>query len=330
MRDRPPVLVTRALSDEVLRYLDEHCSVTLHDEDRPMPRERLLTEVKGKRGMLPMLTDRVDDELLDAAGTDLVAVANYAVGYDNVDVAACTRRGVLVTNTPDVLTDATADLAWALILAASRRVVEGDRLIRAGRPWSWAPDFMLGREVGEKTLGVVGMGRIGQAVCRRARAFGMRLQYHSRTPKPPETEAALALEYRDFSDLLAEADVITVHVSLSEDTRHLFGAEEFRAMKPTAVFVNTTRGAVVDEAALVTALRTGEIFAAGLDVYEREPEVHPDLLSLENVVLAPHLGSATVETRTAMGMLAAENLVAALEGERPPSLVNPEALEGRR
>jgi glyoxylate reductase len=328
MRDRPPVLVTRALSDDVLRYLDEHCSVTLHDEDRPMPRERLLTEVKGKRGILPMLTDRVDEEALDAAGTDLVVVANYAVGYDNVDVSACTRRGVLVTNTPDVLTDATADLTWTLILAASRRVVEGDRLIRAGRPWSWAPDFMLGREVSGKTLGVVGMGRIGQAVCRRARGFGMRLQYHSRTPKP-EMEAAVSVEYRDFSELLEEADVVTVHVSLSEDTRYLFGAEEFRAMKPTAVFVNTTRGPVVDEAALVTALRTREIFAAGLDVYEREPEVHPDLLSLENVVLAPHLGSATVETRTAMGMLAAENLVAALEGERPPSLVNPEALEER-
>ncbi len=329
MSDRPPVLVTRALSDDVLSYLDEHCSVTLHDEDRPMPRERLLTEVKGKHGMLPMLTDRIDEETLEAAGTDLVVVANYAVGYDNVDVAACTKRGVLVTNTPDVLTDATADLAWTLILAASRRVVEGDRLIRAGRPWSWAPDFMLGREVSGKTLGVVGLGRIGQAVCWRGRGFGMRLQYHSRTPKP-EAEAAVAVEYRDFSELLEEADVITVHVSLSEDTRHLFGAEEFRAMKPTAVFVNTTRGAVVDEAALVTALRTREIFAAGLDVYEREPEVHPGLLSLDNVVLAPHLGSATVETRTAMGMLAAKNLVAALEGERPPSLVNPEALEERR
>jgi glyoxylate reductase len=329
MTERPPVLVTRALPDDVLRYLDEHCSVTLHEENRPMPRERLLTEVKGKRGVLPMLTDRVDEETLDAAGTDLVVVANYAVGYDNVDVAACTRRGVLVSNTPDVLTDATADLTWTLILAASRRVVEGDRLIRAGRPWSWAPDFMLGREVSGKTLGVVGMGRIGQAVCWRARGFGMRLQYHSRTPKS-ETEAAITVEYRDFSELLEEADVITVHVSLSEGTRHLFGAEEFRAMKRTAVFVNTTRGAVVDEAALVTALRTGEIFAAGLDVYEREPEVHPELLRLENVVLAPHLGSATVETRTAMGMLAAENLVAALEGERPPSLVNPEALQERR
>ncbi|HET6776279.1 MAG TPA: D-glycerate dehydrogenase [Actinomycetota bacterium] len=328
MTHRPPVLVTRPLADQVIEYLNEHSSVTLHDDDRPMPRERLLAEVKGKRGLLPMLTDRVDQELLDAAGPDLAVVANYAVGYDNVDVAACTGRGVLVTNTPDVLTDATADLTWSLILAASRRLVEGDRLIRSGHPWSWAPDFMLGREVTGKTLGVVGLGRIGQAVAMRARGFRMRILYHSRSRKP-EAEAALGVEYRDFSPLLAGADVVSVHVSLSGDTRHLFGVEEFQAMKPTAVFVNTTRGPVVDERALAAALEHGEIFAAGLDVYEREPEVHPDLLGLENVVLAPHLGSATVETRTAMGMLAAENLVAGLEGRRPPSLVNPEALEGR-
>jgi glyoxylate reductase len=328
MTDRPPVLVTRRLAEEVMRYLDQHCTVTLHDEDRPMPRERLLAEVKGKRGLLPMLTDRVDDELLDAAGADLVVVANYAVGYDNVDVAACTARGVLVTNTPDVLTDATADIAWSLILAASRRLGEGERLIRTGRPWGWAPDFMLGREVTGKTLGVVGLGRIGRAVADRARGFRMRVLYHSRAPKP-EAEQALGAEHRDLASLLGEADVVSVHVALSEETRHMFGADEFRRMKPTAVFVNTTRGPVVDEEALAAALRKGEIFAAGLDVYEKEPEVHPDLLRLENVVLVPHLGSATVETRTAMGMLAAENLVAALEGRTPPSAVNPEVLGDR-
>lgn len=328
MTDRPPVLVTRRLAEEVMRYLDQHCAVTLHEEDRPMPRERLLAEVKGKRGLLPMLTDRVDDELLEAAGADLRVVANYAVGYDNVDVAACTARGVLVTNTPDVLTDATADIAWSLILAASRRLGEGERLIRTGRPWAWAPDFMLGREVTGKTLGVVGLGRIGRAVADRARGFRMRVLYHSRAHKP-DAEKELGAEYRDLSSLLDQADVVSVHVALSEDTRHLFGADEFRRMKPTAVFVNTTRGPVVDEEALAAALRDGEIFAAGLDVYEKEPEVHPDLLKLENVVLAPHLGSATVETRTAMGMLAAENLVAALEGRPPPSPVNPEALGHR-
>jgi glyoxylate reductase len=328
MIDRPPVLVTRRLADKVMRYLDEHCLITVNDEDRPMPRDRLLAEVKGKRGLLPMLTDRIDEELLDTAGPDLAVVANFAVGYDNVDVAACTGRGILVTNTPDVLTDATADMAWGLILAASRRVGEGERLIRAGRSWGWAPDFMLGREVTGKTLGVVGMGRIGQAVVARARGFRMRILYHSRTRKP-DAERGIGAEYRDLAALLTEADIVSVHVSLSEQTHHLFGAGEFRKMKPTAVFVNTTRGPVVDEAALATALKDGEIFAAGLDVYEREPEVHPDLLNLDNVVLVPHLGSATVETRTAMGMLAAENLVAALEGRRPPSLVNPGVLERR-
>jgi glyoxylate reductase len=328
MTERPPVLVTRRLADEVMRYLDEHCTVTLNAEDRPMPRERLLAEVKGKRGLLPMLTDRVDDELLEAAGPDLTVVANYAVGYDNVDVAACTARGVVVTNTPDVLTDATADIAWSLILAASRRIGEGERLIRTGRAWAWAPDFMLGREVTGKTLGVVGLGRIGQAVATRARGFRMRVLYHSRTRKP-DVEEALEAQYRELPALLAEADIVTVHVALSEDTHHLFGSEEFRKMKPTAVFVNTTRGAVVDEGALATALRNREIFAAGLDVYEKEPEVHPDLLSLDNVILVPHLGSATVETRTAMGMLAAENLVAAVEGRPLPSPVNPEVLERR-
>lgn len=326
---RPAVLVTRRLADEALLHLRERCDVTLHEEDRPIPRDRLLAEAKGKQGILAMLTDRVDEELLAAAGTDLIVVSNFAVGYDNVDVGACTRHGVIVTNTPDVLTDATADIAWALILSASRRVVEGDRLIHSGRSWSWSPDFMLGREVSGKTLGIVGFGRIGQAAAQRAKGFGMRILYHSRTPKP-EAERALGAERRELDDLLAEADVVTVHVALSDETRHLFDAGAFRRMKPTAVFVNTSRGPVVDEAALAAALRDGELFAAGLDVYEREPEVHPDLLELENVVLAPHLGSATVETRTAMAVLAAENLVDAVEGRRPRALVNPEAWDPAR
>jgi len=322
---KPPVLVTRRLPDEVLEHLGERCDVTLFEEDRPIPRERLLAEAKGKHAILPMLTDRVDAEVLDAAGPDLRVVANYAVGYDNVDVAACTERGVVVTNTPDVLTDATADIAWSLILGASRRVVEGDRLVRAGREWAWAPLFSLGREVTGKTLGVVGFGRIGQAVAARATGFRMRVLYWARSPKP-DAETALGAEYRELDALCAEADVLSVHVPLSEETRHLFDRERFRSMKETAIFVNTARGPVVDEAALAEALREGTIFAAGLDVYEREPEVHPDLLGLENVVLAPHLGSATVETRTAMGMLAADNLLAVLEGRRPQTPLNPEVL----
>jgi glyoxylate reductase len=319
-----PVLVTRPLLEQVLRFLEVRCDVTRNREDRPMDRDSLLAEAAGKDGILSMLTDRIDDELLDAAGSQLKVVSNYAVGYDNVDVDACTRRGVLVTNTPDVLTDATADMAWALILGASRRMVEGDRLVRTGQPWSWSPTFMLGREVTGMTLGIVGLGRIGQAVAARAVPFQMRVLYHSRTRRS-DAESALGLEYLPFDDLLGEADVISIHVPMSEETRHLFGQPQFRAMKPTAVLVNTARGPIVDEEALAQALSAGELFAAGLDVYEKEPEIHPSLLELENVVLAPHLGSATVETRTAMGMLAAENLVAALSGQPPRAMVNPEA-----
>jgi glyoxylate reductase len=299
-------------------FLHERCRVEVPREDRAMPREELLEGVAGKHGLLAMLTDRVDGEVLDAAGPALRVVANMAVGYDNVDLEACTRRGVLVTNTPDVLTDATADLTWGLILAASRRIVEGDRLMRSGRGWAWSPSFMLGREVAGKTLGIVGFGRIGRAVARRAEGFGMPVVYHTRRPAPEPRGA----EHRPLENLLAEADVVSVHLPLTEETRHRFGAPEFRAMRPTAVFVNTSRGPVVDEAALAAALRHGEIAAAGLDVYEREPEAHPDLLALENVVLAPHLGCATLETRTAMGMLAARNLVEALTGGRPPTPVN--------
>ena len=329
MTRRPPVLVTRRLPGEVVAFLEERCRPTVHDEDRPIPRDRLLAEAAGKHGLLVLLTDRIDGEVLDAAGPRLRVVSNYAVGFDNVDVPACTARGVVVTNTPDVLTAATADLTWALILAAARRVTEGDRLMRARVPWDWTPGFMLGREVTGATLGIVGLGRIGHAVAARARGFDMRVLYHSPTRKP-DTEVALALEHRDLPALLAESDIVTVHVALTEETRHLFDREAFEAMKPTAVLVNTSRGAVVDEAALAHALARGEIAAAGLDVFEDEPRAHPDLLERENVVLTPHLGSATVETRTAMGMLAARNLVDALEGRRPAAAVNPEALGSRR
>ena len=322
---RPRVLVTRALPEEVLAWLRERADVTLHEEDRPIPREDLLAMVAGADGVLSMLTDRIDEVVLDAAGDGLRVVSNYAVGHDNVDVAACTRRGVLATNTPDVLTAATADMAWALILGASRRMVEGDRLVRSGAPWSWSPMFMLGREVSGKVLGVVGFGRIGQAVAARGRAFDMDVRYASRTPRE-DVERATGARQLPMEELVREADVISLHVPMSEETRHSFGEPQFRAMKETAILVNTARGPVVDEAALARALREGEIFAAGLDVYEREPEVHPDLLGLENVVLAPHLGSATVETRTAMGMLAAENLMAGVEGRRPAALLNPEVL----
>jgi glyoxylate reductase len=325
MTERPSVLLTRRLPEEVMRFLEERTDLAVPDEDRPISRDDLMREVAGRHGLISMLTDRIDAPVLDAAGESLKVVSNYAVGYDNVDVAACTAGGVLVTNTPDVLTAATADLAWALILGASRRVAEGDRLIRSGTPWSWAPTFHLGREVSSKVLGVVGFGRIGQAVAARGRAFAMDVAYASRTPRP-DLEAASGARHLDLDRLTEEADVISVHVPLTEETRHLFDRDRLRAMKQTAVLVNTARGPIVDEAALAAALREGDIFAAGLDVYEREPEVHPDLLELDNVVLAPHLGSATVETRTAMGMLAARNLLEVVAGRRPAALLNPEAL----
>jgi len=327
---RSAVLVTRRVPAPVLERLAGRCDPDVWQDDGVMPRAELLDRVAGKAGMVAMLTDRVDAELLDRAGPSLRVVANYAVGYDNLDLDACTARGVLATNTPDVVTEATADLTWALLLAAARRVAEGDRFMRLGRPWIWGPEFFLGVEVNGKTLGVIGLGRIGQAVARRAGGFGMRVLYHAGHRLAPEREAALGVAWRDLDAVLAEADFVTIHTGLTPATRHLIGAAELRRMKPTAVLVNTARGPIVDEAALARALRAGEIRAAGLDVFEREPQVHPDLLGLDNVTLIPHLGTATVETRVAMGMTALDNLLAALDGRRPPHLLNPAALDRPR
>jgi glyoxylate reductase len=291
-----------------------------------MPRGELLERVAGMNGLLSMLTDRVDGELLERAGPGLRVVANFAVGHDNLDLEACTARGVLATNTPDVVTEATADLAWALLLAAARRVAEGDRFLRAEQPWIWGPEFFLGFEVHGQTLGVIGLGRIGQAVARRAAGFGMPVLYTARRRLDRDREAALGVAWRELDQLLAEADFVSIHTGLSPATRHLIGPERLARMKPTAVLVNTARGPIVDEAALAEALRAGQLGAAGLDVFEREPEVHPALLELDNVTIVPHLGTATLQTRVAMGMMAAENLLAALEDRRPPNLLNPEAL----
>jgi glyoxylate reductase len=324
----PAVLVTRTLVPDAMRMLDGQCRLDLYEgPPEAIPRDELLRRAKDKDGLLTILTERVDDELLAAAGPRLRIVANHAVGFDNIDLAACTRRGVLVTNTPDVLTEATADLAWALILACVRRVAEGDRFLRARTPWVWGPQMMLGHDLYGKTLGIVGCGRIGRAVARRAVGFGMRLAYTDIQRLPEEAEREAQVEWRELNDLLAESDVVSVHTPLTPETRHLFNADAFRRMKPTAVLVNTARGPIVDEEALAEALRSGEIFAAGLDVYEREPAVPEALLDLDNVTLLPHLGSATIETRTAMGLLAVENLLAALSGRRPLCLLNPEALD---
>ncbi|MGH2681679.1 MAG: 2-hydroxyacid dehydrogenase, partial [Actinomycetota bacterium] len=226
--------------------------------------------------------------------------------------------------------ETTADTAWALMMAAARRIAEGDRFLRSGTPWIWGPEMMLGQDLHGKVLGVVGFGRIGQAVARRGKGFGMAVRYYDPFRPPPETERELGAEYRELDELLAESDLVSIHVALTPETRHLFDRERLRRMKPTAVLVNTSRGPVIDEAGLVEALREADLFAAGLDVFENEPEVHPGLLELDNAVVIPHLGSATVETRDAMGFLAVENVAAALEGRRPPTLLNPEVWEARK
>ncbi|MCS7236133.1 MAG: glyoxylate reductase [Armatimonadota bacterium] len=327
---RPRVYVCRPLLGRALDILREGCEVRVWpDPEVPPPRDVLLQEVREAEGLVTLVTDRVDETLLSAARR-LRVVANVAVGYDNVDVEAATRRGVVVTNTPDVLTETTADLAWALLLAAARRVAEGDRFTRAGRWQSWGLELLLGQDVYGRTLGVVGLGRIGRAVARRALGFGMRVLYTSQS-RHPEAERELGVQWRQLDDLLAEADFVSLHTPLTPQTRHLIGREQLRRMKPTAVLVNTARGPVVDEDALVQALREGWIWAAGLDVFEREP-LPPDspLLSLDNVVLTPHVGSASFATRARMSELAAENCVAVLSGRRPPNPVNPQVLDGAR
>ena len=329
MADRPKVLVTRPIREEPTRRLRERCDVTIDENDFGIPRDDLLAMVAGADALITMLTERVDAELLAAVGPQLKIVANHAVGFDNVSLPDCTAAGVMATNTPDVLTETTADTAWALMMAAARRIPEGDRFLRSDAPWIWGPMMMLGQDLHDRTLGIVGFGRIGQAMARRAQGFGMKVIYHDAFRPPPETERALNARYRELDDLLQEADLVTLHTNLTPETHHMIDAARLDAMKPTAVLVNTSRGPVIDEAALADALETGQIFAAGLDVFENEPEVHPKLLELENAVVIPHLGSATVDTRIAMGLLAADNLIAALEGRRPPTLLNPEAWDGR-
>jgi glyoxylate reductase len=309
------IVVTRRIPEPAIEVLQAASDVWVSPHDRPLTTGELHEAVAGADGVVTLLHDRVDDGFLDAAGPGLRVVANAAVGYDNIDVPACARRGVVVTNTPGVLTEATADIAFALILMATRRLGEGERLIRAQTGWSWSMFFMLGTGIQGKTLGIVGLGKIGQATARRARAFGMEIAYAGRRRAAAEVEAELGARFLPFEELLAEAEVVSLHCPLSAETRHLIDAAALARMRPSAFLVNTTRGPVVDEAALAGALRSGAIAGAGLDVFEREPEVHPDLLDLENVVLIPHLGSATVETRTAMGVLAARNAVAVLGGD---------------
>ena len=323
---RPSVLVSKRLYQEAVDYLAGLVAVDYNDSDEGLSAEQLQARLDGKEGVICQLTDRIDAHLIHAV-PNLKVVSNVAVGFDNIDISAATERGVIVTNTAGVLTETTADLAFALILGAGRRLGEAERYLRAGRFKQWRINLLTGWDVWGATLGVLGMGRIGQAVARRGRGFSMRVLYHDTFRLSDDTELELGVEYASKEEVLAEADFLTLHCALTDDTRHLIGTAELQAMKPTCVLVNTSRGPVVDEAALADALEAGTIAAAGLDVFEKEPEVHPKLLQLENALIVPHIASASVTTRTRMCVMAAENMVAGLAGGRPPNIVNPEVLD---
>jgi glyoxylate reductase len=326
---RPRVFVARRIPDDGLEPIVAGTDAVVWPDELPPPREELLRAVAGCDGVLTLLTDRVDDEFLDSAGPQLKVVSNYAVGFDNVDVPACTARGIPVGNTPGVLTETTADLAWALLMAAARRLPEGDRYVRAGRWQTWGPMLLLGPDVHGGTLGIVGFGRIGQAVARRATGFGMTILYHDVQRATADAEEAVGASFVPLPELLERSDFVSLHVNLTDDTRGLISTDALRRMKATAVLVNTSRGPVVDPRALHLALRDGEIFAAALDVTDPEP-IPPDdpLLSLENCLVVPHIASASRATRGKMAEMAAANLLAGVRGERLPTPVNPEVYRG--
>lgn len=323
---KPNVLVTRMVPQENLDRLRERFDVEVNTEDRPLTREELKAKVKGRDAILSMLTDTIDGEILDAAGPQCRIVANFAVGYNNFDLAAATRRGVVLTNTPGVLDDATATLAFTLLLSVARRIVEADKYVRDGKWTGWAPLFFIGLDVDGKTLGVAGLGRIGKNMARKAAAFGMKIIYND-VRRDAELEAALGARFVDKETLLRESDFLTLHVPLIPETHHYIGEKELAAMKPTAVLINAARGPVVDEKALARALKDKVIWGAGLDVFENEPKVEPELLGLDNVIVVPHVASGTTETRLNMGRIAVDNIVRVLGGQPPATCVNPDVLK---
>jgi glyoxylate reductase len=323
---KPRVFVTRVIPDQGLTLVQEHCDVDLWTDELPPSREVLLGRVRGFDGLLCLLTDRIDGEVLDAAGPQLKVVSNHAVGYDNIDVPAATARRIPVGNTPGILTGATADFAFALLMAAARRVVEGERYVREGKWKTWGPSLLLGPDVHGATLGLIGFGRIGQAMAKRAQGFDMRVLYHD--PSAPQNDPALRATGVDLETLLAESDFVSVHTPLTAETRGLMNRERLALMKRTAILINTARGPVVDPAALYEALSERRIFAAALDVTDPEPlPMESPLLTLDNLVVVPHIASASVATRQKMSLMAAQNLLAGLRGERLPNCVNPEVYD---
>ena len=319
MNRKGNVYVTRLLPHPVMEKLKEVCDFEANVEPRPATQEELLRGVRGRDAVLCLLNDRIDAAVLDAAGPQCRLFANYGVGYNNIDVPEAQKRGIWVTNTPDVLNDATADMAWALLFATARRVAEGDRLMRSGT-FSWQPEFMLGADITGRTLGVVGAGRIGRNFALKSRGFGMKILYSGRRPSP-EFEAETGGRFAALDELLRDSDFVSLHVPLTPETHHLIGERELGLMKPSSILINTSRGPVVDEKALARALEARTIRGAGLDVFENEPNPEPGLKVLDNVVMTPHIGSATVETRTNMGFVVVRNIAAALEGREPPNLV---------
>jgi glyoxylate reductase len=325
---REKILITRQIPTEGLAIIEADYDLVVNVHDRPLTHDELLEGVKEAVGLLCLLTDRIDAALMDAAPR-LLGIANYAVGYDNIDIRGATARGIPVSNTPGVLTDATAELAVALIFACARRVCEAQEHLRKGLWDGWAPMQFLGADIKGATIGIVGMGKIGQAVALRGHGLGMTILYHDETPVD-EKRLGFAAKLVELDELLAASDFVSLHVPLTDETRHLIGEKELSMMKPTAFLINTSRGPVVDEEALVGALETGLIRGAGLDVYEREPKVHPGLLKLDNCVLLPHIASATWTARTNMALMAAGNLAAMIKGREIPNLVNPGYTKNRR
>jgi len=323
---KPKIIVTREVFDDTLELLGRHFEVEANQADRPLTVAELAGKLADKDGAITVLTDKIDETLLKQCPR-LRAACNIAVGFNNFDLKAMTAHGVLATNTPGVLDAATADFTWALILATARRLTEAEAWLRAGEWKGWKLKQFLGFDVHGATLGIIGMGRIGQAVARRARGFDMPVLYYNRKRLTPEIEAQTQARFAGLDELLAQSDIVTIHTPYSPQTHHLIGAAQLARMKPGAILIHAARGGVVDDSALVAALKTGKIAAAGLDVFENEPRLDPEFLTLKNVVLAPHIASSTTTTRRNMAMLAARNLVAALSGERPPNLLNPEALE---